>query len=187
VSYESNRGFYVREFSTADVAGAFLVRAELEALACRLAAGKITEEASAKLAEFVADGDTLLSPGHLAPDNLGPYRRMNVAFHNTIIQVSANPWIKTFVDSLHNVPLASDRLIMWREYDVLLRSHDDHHRIARALSAGDGERAAAIMREHITFAHEHLQGQLEKYPGDFLRVPTSDARKTRARNKRTDK
>ncbi len=181
VSYESNRGFYVREFSFADVAGAFQVRAELEATACKLAASNMSEAAERNLFELVEEGDRLLSSDSLPPENLVPYRRMNVCFHTAIMNLAANPWIRTFVESLHNVPLASDRVIMWRDFYVIRRSHDDHHRIARALSMGQGERAAAIMREHITFALEHLHTQLEQFPGDFLRVPTVDPRPKRAR------
>jgi GntR family transcriptional regulator, vanillate catabolism transcriptional regulator len=174
VSYESNRGFYVREFSIEEVAGAFAVRAELEAMACRLAADNMTVEGQATLFDLVAEGDELLAAGALLPENLGAYRRMNVNFHTTVMRLSGNPWITTFVESLHNVPAASDRVIMWRDFRVIERSHDDHRRIAKALSQRQGERAAAIMREHITFALEHLHLQLKLYPQDFLRMPSSD-------------
>ena len=174
VSYASNRGFYVREFSLSEVAGAFEVRAEMEALACRLAAANMTDEAARHLSELVAEGDRLLEPGELLPENLGDYRRMNVNFHTAVMRLSANPWITTFVQSLHNVPAASDRVIMWRDFRVIARSHDDHHRIAHALTKRQGERAAAIMREHITFALEHLKLQLQLYPQDFLRIPSPD-------------
>ncbi|WP_199258004.1 GntR family transcriptional regulator [Paracoccus binzhouensis] len=174
VSYASNRGFYVREFSFAEVSGAFEVRAELEALACRLAAGNMTDEARRHLADLVAEGDRLLSPGTLLPENLADYRRMNVNFHTAVMTLSGNAWIMEFVQSLHNVPAASDRVIMWRDFRVLERSHDDHHRIAHALSKGQGERAAALMREHITFALEHLHEQMKLYPQDFLRMPSFD-------------
>lgn len=188
VTYESNRGFAVREFSFDEVAGAFAVRAELEAMACRLAAGRMTEAANQHLARLVADGDRLLEPGQLLPGKLGEYRQMNVDFHTTVMQLSGNPWITSFVQSLHNVPAASDRVIMWRDFRVIERSHDDHRRIAHALALGQGERASAIMREHITFALEHLHLQLQLYPQDFLRVPVFDKpAKGRhgGRNKRT--
>lgn len=174
VSYESNRGFFVREFSFSEVTAAFEVRAELEAMACQLAAGNMTEEANRHLSELVAEGDRLLAPGVLLAANLGDYRRMNVEFHSTVMKLSGNPWINTFVHSLHNVPAASDRVIMWHNFKVIERSHDDHHRIARALSNGQGERAAAIMREHILYAMELLKLQLKLYPQDFLRMPIPD-------------
>lgn len=174
VSYASNRGFYVREFSLADVAGAFAVRAELEAMACRLAAETMTEGDIAHLFQLVAEGDRLLAPGTLLPEHLAAYRQMNVAFHTAIMEHTGNPWIATLVGNLQNVPIASDRIIIWRDFDVIRRSHDDHHRIAKALSNKQCERAAALMREHITFAHEHLQSQLDLDPQDFLRMPAAD-------------
>lgn len=188
VTYESNRGFVVREFSFEEVAGAFAVRAELEAMACRLAAAAMDEQANQRLAEIVARGDHLIESGTLLPENLPDYRRMNVDFHTTVMQLSGNPWITTFVQRLHEVPAASDRVIMWRDFRVIERSHDDHRRIAHALSKGQGERAAAIMREHITFALEHLQLQIQLYPEDFLRVPSFDKPTQRRRggnNRRT--
>lgn len=189
VSYTSNRGFHVREFSLAEVEGAFTVRAEMEALACRLAAANITDEGRRCFDALVAEGDRLLSPGVLLPEHLPDYRRMNVNFHTLVMKLAGNAWIHSFVAQLHNVPAASDRVIMWRDFKVIARSHDDHHRIARALSQGQGERAAAIMREHITFAMEHLRLQLKLYPQDFLRIPSPDATPARGRgagrNKRT--
>lgn len=183
VVYESNRGFRVREFSHEDVAGTFEVRAELEAMACKIAARNITPEAADDLAALVATGDDLLAPGELLAQNHAPYRQMNVAFHETVMRIAGNPWICDFVERLHNVPLASDRIIMWRDYDVIRRSHDDHHRIAHALASRQGERAASIMREHVIFALEHMLNHLGRNPDDFLRLPTRSD-KPRARKRR---
>lgn len=186
VVYESNRGFRVREFSISDMMGAFEVRAELEATACRLAADRMTPEVAAELEALVAEGDRLLGPGALLPENLGPYRQMNVRFHEAVMRTSGNSWIPDFVHRLHNVPMASDRIIMWRDHDVIARSHDDHHRIAHALCRGQGNRAAAIMREHIIFALEHLLAHLDQHPEDILRRPTKDAKRPTNRSRRRD-
>ncbi|MGV8989414.1 MAG: GntR family transcriptional regulator [Cypionkella sp.] len=172
VVYESNRGFRVREFSHADMIGAFEVRAELEAMACRIAARNMTPASAAELETLVAEGHALLAPGVLLPENLAPYRQMNVTFHEAVMRIAGNVWIRDFVQRLHNVPMASDRIIMWSDYDVINRSHDDHRRIAHALALGQGERAAAIMREHITFALEHLLNHLGQHPEGFMRIPT---------------
>nr|WP_172330351.1 GntR family transcriptional regulator [Mangrovicoccus sp. HB161399] len=181
VVYESNRGFRVREFSYEEMVGAFEVRAELEAMACRKAAANMTTEVAERLAALVEEGDALLAPGELVADNLGSYRQMNVAFHDLVIRIAGNPWIRDFVERLHDVPMASDRIIMWRDYDVIRRSHDDHRRIARALARGQGDRAGAIMHEHITYALEHLLSHLELYPDDFLRVPAATVPAGRSR------
>ncbi|PWJ84408.1 GntR family transcriptional regulator [Pseudaminobacter salicylatoxidans] len=174
VVYEANRGFRVREFSFVDVLAAFRVRAEMEALACKLAAPRISEADIACLHEMVALGDRLIEDGTLQTERLPAYRQMNVDFHTTVLQASGNKWIENFIDQLHNVPLASDRLIMWHDYGVIRRSHDDHRRIATQLAARDGDRAAGIMYEHISFAADHLVEHLKRSPEDFIRVPVGD-------------
>ncbi|WP_374632105.1 GntR family transcriptional regulator [Ferrovibrio sp.] len=164
VQYSSHRGYWVRGFNSADISNAFEVRASLEALACELAARNgMSAETIGWLEERLADGDRILSSGRLKPELLAPYRRMNVDFHSTIIEAAQNPWVADFVKRSHNVPMASDRIIVWgeRDFSVIHRSHDDHHRILNAIAARDGDRAAALMREHVRYAGEVLLKHLE--------------------------
>lgn len=164
VEYSRHRGYWVRGFNSADISTAFEVRASLEALACELAARNGMSAGQIDwLQERLADGDRILSAGRLLPELLAPYRRMNVDFHSAIIEASRNPWVADFVKRSHNVPMASDRIILWsdRDYPVIQRSHDDHHRILNAIAARDGDRAAALMREHVRFAGEVLLKHLE--------------------------
>ncbi|MCB8821099.1 GntR family transcriptional regulator [Microvirga rosea] len=160
--YEPNRGYTVRSFSLDDVLAAFDVRARLEALACGIAAKRGMSPAALRtLAECVERGDRILSKGILDPSDLGPYRQMNVEFHDTIIQAADNRYVMDFVRQCHNVPLASDRIFVWEDYEIIRRSHDDHRRIAEALSERDGERAEYLMREHVYFAGIVLQRSLD--------------------------
>jgi GntR family transcriptional regulator of vanillate catabolism len=170
IVYESNRGYRVREFSAELIRGAFIVRAELEALACALAADNMTSDFAQQLFDLVSEGDRLLEGGQLLPENHAPYRDMNVRFHKLIQTIAGNPWISDFVPRLHNVPLTSDRIILWEHWKIIHRSHDDHHRIAEALSRGDGIRAGAIMREHVLFALDYLLTQLDSQPDSVLRL-----------------
>ncbi|WP_230532304.1 GntR family transcriptional regulator [Microvirga roseola] len=161
--YEPNRGYTVRSFSLDDVLAAFDVRARLEALACGLAARRGLSSATRRvLAECVVRGDRILSRGTLDPNDLGPYRQMNVEFHDAIIQAANNRYVTDFVRQCHNVPLASDRIFVWEDYEVIKRSHDDHRRIAEALSERDGERAEYLMREHVYFAGQVLKHSLDQ-------------------------
>lgn len=164
VEYSSHRGYWVRGFNSTDITSVFEVRANLEALACQLAARNgLPAERIAWLEQRLEDGDRILSAGKLLPEKLAPYRRMNVDFHSAIIEASANPWVADFVNRCHNVPMASDRIFLWGEQDfpVIHRSHDDHHRILNAIASRDGDRAAALMREHVRFAGEVLVKSLE--------------------------
>lgn len=165
LDYESNRGYRVKQFSVANIRAVFEIRSTLEALACRVAA-RIGIAASVldRLDDLVKIGDSILAAGELLPDALPEYRKMNVEFHETIMESSCNPLLKDFVDRSHNVPLVSDRIILWDDYEIIYRSHNDHRRIAKALRLGDGDRAAALMHEHVYFAGELLIGHLQENP-----------------------
>lgn len=156
VTYEANRGYTVRSFDIGDIKAAYDVRAALEGLACRLAATQISAAQLDRLQGCVEIGDRILARGRLDPEDLAPYRRMNVDFHETIIAASANPWVADFVTRAHNVPLSSDRIFYWEDYGIIHRSHDDHHRILAALRAGNGQRAERLMTEHVVNAGDVL-------------------------------
>lgn len=156
VTYEANRGYAVRSFDIGDIKAAYDVRASLEGLACRLAASRITPAQLDRLQACVDSGDRILASGRLDPDDLAPYRRMNVDFHETIIAASANPWVADFVTRAHNVPLSSDRIFYWEDFGIIHRSHDDHHRILAALRKGNGQRAERLMAEHVLNAGDVL-------------------------------
>ncbi|MET0169562.1 MAG: GntR family transcriptional regulator [Aliihoeflea sp.] len=181
VRYESNRGFRVREFSVTEMMEAFRIRAEMEALACRLAATQISEDEVERMQSLVLEGDRLIEGGALKAEALPAYRQMNVDFHTSILIAADNRWIASFVQQLHSVPLASDRIIMWDDHTIIERSHDDHHRIVDAFRQRDAQRAGGIMFEHISFAANHLLKRLRTHPEDFLRVPVIDDEEARPR------
>ena len=145
VDYESNKGFRVRSHSSAQIRAAFILRAELEALACTLATPRLDAQGLRLLQDLLDQGDELTSGAGLAAGNLEPYRAMNVGFHGTILQAADNQWLRDAIENLFNIPMLSDRVILWEDQDIIRRSHDDHHRIVRAFRQRDGARAAAIM------------------------------------------
>jgi GntR family transcriptional regulator of vanillate catabolism len=169
IDYEANRGYRVRAFSVSEVRDAFAVRAQLEGFACRCAAErKISDETIAQFQTLLTEGDRILSGGTLDPSLLPAYRRMNVEFHQLIISLAGNSWIQSFVRQTHNVPLASDRIFLWDNYNIIYRSHDDHHRIAKAIAQGEGVRAENLMIEHVVFAGKLLAARLEMDPRGVL-------------------
>lgn len=160
--YFPNRGYFVKNFKREDILAAYEVRAELEGLACRLVALKgIGEAAEAALRGCLATGDRILRRKRLLARDLAPYRQMNVTFHETILDLSGNKWLVSFVHQTCHIPYASHRLILWADYDIILRSHDDHHRILHAIVERNPVRVEGLMREHILFAGKVLRGRLE--------------------------
>jgi GntR family transcriptional regulator of vanillate catabolism len=184
VDYVPKRGYVVRHFEAADVFAAYEVRASIEGLACRLAAANgLAPKAIDALRHCLAKGDQILAGGVLPPEELQPYQIMNVTFHETILASSMNPWVGRFVQQTHAIPFVSDRIILWHDYNVILRSHDDHHRILSALVRRDAARAEDLMREHVYYAglflkeNFHLIGPSAARPATKLPASITLARK----------
>ncbi|MDA7417263.1 GntR family transcriptional regulator [Xenophilus arseniciresistens] len=163
LDHQPKRGYLVRAFDMEAIAAAYEVRAVLEGLACRNAATRgLTEEQRQRLLQALADGDRILSRGELRPEDHEPYQQMNVTIHDTLLQASGNPWVNRFAEQAQNIPFASDRIILWDDHPIILRSHGDHHRIIEAVIARDALRAEQLMREHVYYAGLILRRNYEK-------------------------
>ncbi|ODU67853.1 MAG: hypothetical protein ABT05_03250 [Lautropia sp. SCN 66-9] len=110
----------------------------------------------------MALGDEILGKGRLDPQDHAPYQQLNIDIHNTILAASSNAWVSRFAAQAHHIPYASDRIMLWESHQVIWRSHDDHHRIVRALRSRDGRRAEELMREHVYYAGVILRDNYSK-------------------------
>ncbi len=158
VRYASNRGYWVREFSIEEILEAYDIRATLEGMACRLAAERgLSGAVSQLLEDCIQIGDRVVSGERLVEEDHDAYRQMNVAFHNTILHASENKQLGEFVRRANEIPLASDRIVMWTSLDIVRRSHDAHVRVLDAIAKGQGTRAEMLMREHVYEAGQVLK------------------------------
>lgn len=163
LDHQPKRGYLVRGFDMEAIAAAYEVRAVLEGLACRNAATRgLSEEQAQRLLQALAEGDCILSRGELLPEDHAPYQQMNVTIHDTLLHASGNPWVNRFAEQAQNIPFASDRIILWDDHPIILRSHGDHHRIIEAVMARDAMRAEQLMREHVYYAGLILRRNYEK-------------------------
>lgn len=167
IDHQPKRGYVVRAFDLDVILAAYEVRSVLEGLACRRAAQHgLTPDQAARLRACLATGDRILASGELRAEDHEPYQQMNVDLHNTLMEAAGNPWLDRFVDQAHQIPYASDRVILWNvSHDVILRSHGDHHRIVEAILDRDGSRAEQLMREHVYYAGIILRDNYRQ-PGD---------------------
>lgn len=153
IDHKPKRGYQVRGFDMEEIAAAYDVRAVLEGLACRNAASLgLSDEQSTRLLVALADGDAILARGELRAEDHAPYQQMNVTIHDTLLEAAGNPWVTRFAEQAQNIPFASDRIILWDDHPIILRSHVDHHRIVEAIMARDSARAEQLMREHVYYA-----------------------------------
>jgi GntR family transcriptional regulator of vanillate catabolism len=152
LTYTPKRGYEVRSFSIDDIADMYKVRAVLEAhAAAECASAEIAPDDLAELEESLRRGDKILAKGWLDPADLPAYRDMNHRFHERILHCSRSRATLQFVTQMRQIPMLSDRIILWSDYGLILRSHDDHHRVTAAIRRRDVMRAQALMHEHVAF------------------------------------
>jgi GntR family transcriptional regulator of vanillate catabolism len=166
LTYLPNRGFSVRRFDIADIMEAYEIRAALEGLASRRAAERgLSPVQQRTLERSIDEGDRILGKGRFDEADLVPYRSMNVGVHETIIQASGSDRLADTIKQTYNIPLVSDRIILWGDFEILRRSHDDHRRVLAAILRGEAWRAEALMREHVYYAGIALRDHLDKHGG----------------------
>lgn len=139
-----NRGAVVRRFTRTEIDDFYCVRAELEALAARLAAENIGEPGiRARFADEFAERVQPIGPGDIAG-----YRTENALFHRLVVSVANNKQLETLLEQLH-LPVLALQLWPYVPPNFLATALRDHEAIAAAILAGDGAAAERMMRRHV--------------------------------------
>jgi DNA-binding GntR family transcriptional regulator len=138
-----HRGAVVPHFTPEKINDMFTVMAEMEALCARYAAENITASERAELARR----HEACAEAARAGDVEGYYIR-NIAFHDAIYRSSHNEYLVEVTLGVRN-RLAPFRKLQFEGIGRLAHSLAEHDAIVRAISRGDGEGAAALMRRHM--------------------------------------
>ena len=166
LDYRPKRGYTVRHFSIDEIAAAHEVRANLEGLACRMAAERgVPPKIATQLEETLAIGDRILARGRLEVSDREAWTEMNDLFHGLIIDLAGNRLLAELIERTYRVPLASSRVIHWYDYQAVCGSQALHHRIYRYLVARRAVSAEAAMREHILQAIDQIRLRSTKPKG----------------------
>ncbi|WP_284165078.1 GntR family transcriptional regulator [Frigidibacter sp. SD6-1] len=140
------RSLIVASLDHNQLAELYVVRAELEGLAARLAAKHASPEEVRVLTEMVEE-----DRAHLGnPEALS---RANKRFHKQIHLASHNRHLVSQLDLVHRsmALLATTSLAAEGRGTAAL---DEHAAIVAAIASGDGEGAAAALKAHISKAFE---------------------------------
>ncbi len=160
LDYLPKRGYTVREFTLAEIETAHEVRANLEGMACRLAAEcGLTPDQEAEFEAILARGDRILAKGRLEQADRLPWVEMNDAFHGLILDCAGNRMLTGLVEQTYRVPLGSRRVIHWYDFHAIRGSHQLHHRIYAYIRDRKAVNAEALMREHILQAVDQIRGR----------------------------
>ncbi|SMO53126.1 transcriptional regulator, GntR family [Paracoccus laeviglucosivorans] len=124
----------------------YTVRAELEALAARLAANHATPEEIRVLASMVEEDRRILGD----PQALS---RSNRRFHHQIHLASHNRYLVQQLDLVHrSMALMARTTLAAKGRDAV--SLDEHQEIVDAINARDAKRSEEALRKHISMAYE---------------------------------
>jgi DNA-binding GntR family transcriptional regulator len=140
------RGMFVRKFTTKEVIEVYECRAALEGVACQLFASRNTPEDIKELRAFFAPFTT----GQ--PIDRDAYRIADRKFHETIISKCGNDYLKRLVQQ-GSLLLSIDMIgVVWPPEETI----GEHLGIIKAIEEGDGDRAKALLHQHLYKSQKEL-------------------------------
>jgi DNA-binding GntR family transcriptional regulator len=157
-----NRGAVVRVPVPWEVREAYEVRAELESLAARRAVDRLDDSTIAELRSI----NTAMYEHSLAVAAGTESERDgndNDQFHSRIYEASANTRLSRMLGEINDAfPRNVSALVLKDSARHREENFREHEELLEAFAAGDGERAAELMRAHVLRAGEHLAHWYER-------------------------
>ena len=144
------KGSFVRVLSAKQLLDLFQVAAELEGMACRLAALSLTKENVEAIERGLAK---CIQAAEV--QNNAEYAMANLDFHTAIHNASGNDWLIEQLRQLQ-INLNSYRTMPYEIRGRLKKSTDEHKIICDAILSGDGEHACNLMRDHMMLQGKRL-------------------------------
>ena len=144
------KGSFVRVLSAKQLLDLFQVAAELEGMACRLAALSLTKENVEAIERGLAK---CIQAAEV--QNNAEYAMANLDFHTAIHNASGNDWLIEQLRQLQ-INLNSYRTMPYEIRGRLNKSTDEHKIICDAILSGDGEHACNLMRDHMMLQGKRL-------------------------------
>lgn len=149
------RGFAARGPTATQIDGAIEVRGALEGLAAKIVASSaVSADFTKQLTACLKTGDALFEKGHLNEGDLERFYHYNLAFHDLLVNASANQAIAIALSRNNHLPFASAAALAldWddleAEYRHLLAAHNQHLAVSAAIIAGKADEAEQLMRVH---------------------------------------
>jgi DNA-binding GntR family transcriptional regulator len=164
VTYVPNKGATVAKLSIDKIDEIFSVRAVLESHAVLAAANNFVASDLRKIVQFHEAMEK-----NAAEDNYEAYAENNTRFHLYCAQVTGNETLYEIIKDLLN------RLNPYEYFIAALPGYlgywlKGHNRVIEGLKAGDFQKAAAGLQDHIEDAHRIAHSYLKKLPGMCFQV-----------------
>jgi DNA-binding GntR family transcriptional regulator len=170
VSFEPNRGVRVRSISPAELREAFLIRAELEALATEVATPRMTpadlaelDEAERRFSALTVDLRRQAQRGEVREAaQFVEWMQANYAFHDVVYRVANMPLVERLAKGARRTFIGERVWSARAELDELYARNDAQHRAIReAIAAGSATGARTLAREHVLSSGRLIEAVLE--------------------------
>jgi DNA-binding GntR family transcriptional regulator len=159
VELRPNRGALVRGLSSREIRDAYEVRAELEAMAARLAALHMRQDQLERLHHAQATFRDALARtvearerngGSLTAAETALWVEANDEFHQVIQEAAGNPVLVSTLAHLHrSFPRDLSRLVLAESTTLLRENVGEHEGILAAIEQRDAEAAGELMERHV--------------------------------------
>ncbi|MBO6756684.1 MAG: FCD domain-containing protein [Roseibium sp.] len=147
VDLVANRGAFVHETTLAEVRNLYELRGAIFAMACASAARRVGSGEETRLTKRL---QTNLEKMRAVHDNndIEKYYKLNIEFHDLLLQGAANPKAKTIYDNLVKEMHLFRRRGLSIATNIAL-SIEEHATILNAVVAGEPEQARRAAEKHI--------------------------------------
>ncbi|MFM7243624.1 MAG: GntR family transcriptional regulator [Planctomycetaceae bacterium] len=181
VDLRPRRGAIVTDVSPHRLCEMFEVMAELEAMCARLAARRITDDEQAEL--LAAHAACQRARDSASSDD---YFAHNETFHQVIYRAAHNAFLAEQAAQLQR-RLRPFRRLQLRIRNRVGRSFTEHQGIVDAIVAGDGDKAAQLLREHVIVQGERYGDLVASIGHMKSAVPARTAKRPARRPARAQK
>ncbi len=155
--YRPNSGYVVRGFGAEDVLHVYEVRAALEGLAARLAAENgLPDALRDRMRAALSEGEAVARTATVDGARVEAWSRANERFHHVVFEACGNPHLLSVIERNRAVPLLRQMKFRWHHGRTVRRSQEEHEEILGAITARQGTRAEALVREHVLRFGQHL-------------------------------
>lgn len=144
------KGAIVRVLDAKELLDLFEVAAELEGMACRLAATSLTDTHAEAIQQALTDCISSAESG-----DIDRYSQANLDFHSTIHSASGNQWLIAQLRQIQ-IHINAYRSIPYEVRGRLSASTEEHREICEAVLSGNGTLASELMRDHMMLQGNRL-------------------------------
>ncbi len=152
------RGLVVAPLDVPFVRNLYEVRAVLEGLSARMAAGHGAARARAEGPPLIEAGRAAVMGGSVTDEIAA-----DMAFHSFVYEVSGNPLIAETMEAHWHYLRRVMGEVLRDDESIPGSIWDEHAAILEAVAAGDGARAEGLGRQHIARAAEIFVARLQAY------------------------